>query len=161
MIEQLTEIQNLSGLGEKFERQLAIQKQFAEKMKLIDLLTESEILCNDCGQHGNSYCIEAIADHLIANGVTFAKDTNVLAKNVGKWIPVAEKLPDTIPCGAGTEYSEAVNVLTSGRKVLTAIFDGNDFIADAEFWEAENEEITHWTPVLLPLPESPKGERVQ
>lgn len=78
--------------------------------------------------------------------------------NALKWIPVTEELPKTIPCGAGTEYSEAVNVLTSGRKVLTAIFDGTDFIADAEFWEADGEEITHWTPVLLPLPEPPKGE---
>ena len=76
----------------------------------------------------------------------------------GKWIPVTERLPDTIPCGAGSQYSEAVNVLTSGRKVLTAIWDGTDFIADAEFWEAEGEEITHWTPVPLPLPEPPKGE---
>ena len=70
-----------------------------------------------------------------------------------KWIPVTERLPELIPCDAGTAYSEAVNVLTSGRKVLTAIWDGTDFIADAEFWEAEGEEITHWTPVLLPLPE--------
>ena len=75
-----------------------------------------------------------------------------------KWIPVTERLPDTIPCDAGTAYSEAVNVLTTGRKVLTAIWDGTDFIADAEFWEAEGEEITHWTPVLLPLPEPPKED---
>ena len=73
-----------------------------------------------------------------------------------RWIPVTERLPKLIPCSAGTAYSEAVNVLTTGRKVLTAIYDGNDFIADAEFWDAEGEEITHWTPVLLPLPESPK-----
>ena len=75
-----------------------------------------------------------------------------------RWIPVTERLPKLIPCSAGTAYSEAVNVLTTGRKVLTAIYDGNDFIADAEFWDAEGEEITHWTPVLLPLPESPKEE---
>lgn len=81
------------------------------------------------------------ADHLIANGVT-----------IQRWIPVEEQLPKTIPCDAGTAYSEAVNVLTAGRKVLTAIWDGEDFIADAEFWEAEGETITHWTPVLLPLP---------
>ena len=88
---------------------------------------------------------EAVADYLLDSGVT-----------VQEWISVKDRLPDTIPCDAGTAYSEAVNVLTTGRKVLTAIWDGTDFIADAEFWEAEDEEITHWTPVLLPLP--PKGE---
>jgi hypothetical protein len=87
----------------------------------------------------------ALADHLIANGVT-----------VQQWIPVTERKPDLIPCGAGTAYSEAVNVLTSGRKVLTAIWNGNYWICDAEFWDAEFEEITHWTPVLLPLPQPPK-----
>ena len=51
-----------------------------------------------------------------------------------------------------------MNELTSGRKVLTAIWTGSDFIADAEFWEAEGEIVTHWTPVLLPLPEPRKEE---
>lgn len=67
------------------------------------------------------------------------------------WISVNERLPETIPCIAGTAYSEAVVVLTTGKTVLTAIFDGNEFIADGEFWEANDEEITHWKPVL-PLP---------
>lgn len=74
------------------------------------------------------------------------------------WISVTERLPELIPCGAGTAYSEAVNVLTTGRKVLTAIWDGFDWTCDAEFWDSEDEEITHWTPVLLPLPKPPKGE---
>ena len=102
-----------------------------------------------CGEIDRlDYCaVQRIADHLIANGVT-----------VQRWIPVTERLPDLVPCSAGTAYSEAVNVLTSGRKVLTAIWDGIDFIADAEFWEAEGEEITHWTPVLLPLPQPPKED---
>lgn len=79
------------------------------------------------------------------------------AIEVPRWIPVTERLPDTVKIErTGTEYSEAVNVLTSGRKVITAIFDGTDFIGDAEFWDAEDEEITHWTPVLLPLPDAPK-----
>ena len=74
------------------------------------------------------------------------------------WISVEDGLPETIVCSAGTAYSEAVNVLTSGRKVITALFDGEEFICDAEFWGAENEEVTHWTPVLLPLPKAPKGD---
>ena len=88
--------------------------------------------------------LEKAADEL-ANGVT-----------VQKWTPVTERLPALIPCNAGTAYSEAVNVLTSGRKVFTAIWDGIDFICAARFWEAEGEKITHWTPVLLPLPEPPE-----
>lgn len=89
--------------------------------------------------------VQKAADYLIAHGVT-----------VQKWIPVEEELPETILCTAGTAYSNAVNTLTSGRKVITAIWDGEDFIGDAVFWDAEDEVITHWTPVLLPLPEAPK-----
>ena len=109
-------------------------------------------ICPNCIHHNlciaenNQPCFECNR-FIDANGVT-----------VQEWIPVTERLPKLIPCSAGTAYSEAVNVLTTGRKVLTAIYDGNDFIADAEFWDAEGEEITHWTPVLLPLPESPKEE---
>lgn len=106
--------------------------------------TDEEFLAIDDSIVGE---IPFCADNLIANGVT-----------VQRWIPVSERLPDTIPCGAGTAYSEAVNVLTSGRKVLTAIWNGLHWITDAEFWDAEFEEITHWTPVLLPLPEPPKEE---
>lgn len=73
-----------------------------------------------------------------------------------RWIPVTERLPDLVPCGAGTGYSEAVNVLTDGRKVLTAVWNGSRFLCDADYWEAWGEKITHWTPVLLPLPEPPK-----
>jgi hypothetical protein len=91
--------------------------------------------------------VDVLADYLIAHGVT-----------VQEWIPVKVRLPKLIPCGAGSAYSEAVNVLTSGRKVFTAIWDGTEFITDADFWDAEGEEITHWTPVLLPLPDIPKGE---
>lgn len=75
-----------------------------------------------------------------------------------EWIPVSEGKPKLIPCSAGTAYSNAVNALTSGRKVITAIWDGEDFIGDAAFWDAEDEVITHWTPVLLPLPELPKED---
>lgn len=74
-----------------------------------------------------------------------------------RWIPVTERLPKLIPCRAGTAYSEAVNVLTSDRKVITAIWDGTEWIGPFGFWDAEGEEITHWAPVLLPLPEPPEA----
>ena len=127
--------------------------------KLVELQDESDICpegitsCIGCKYHkeytfGNPCDVRsAIADKMIAHGIT-----------VQEWISVEDRLPDLIPCNAGTAYSEAVNILTTGRKVFTAIFDGDDFIGDAEFWEAEGEEVTHWTPVLLPLPQPPKGE---
>ena len=109
--------------------------------KMVELLTNSPQL--DVLDWTTGW--EEAANYLIAHGVM-----------VQEWISVDDRLPEPIPCDAGTAYSEAVNVLTTGRKVLTAIWDGTDFIADAEFWEAEDEEITHWTPVLLPQP--PKVE---
>ena len=111
--------------------------------KLVELLTEFY----GCDPVYYGVDALAIADHLIANGVT-----------VPEWIPVTERLPKLIPCRAGIGYSEAVNVLTSGRKVITAIWDGTDWIGSFRFWDAEGEEITHWTPVLLPLPEPPKED---
>lgn len=116
--------------------------------KLIELLSENVVdFCHVVMVAGNckisAVTLEAdkFADHLIANGVT-----------VQQWIPVDEAKPKLIPNAAGTAYSDAVNCLTSGRKVITAIWDGTDFVGDAEFWEAEDETITHWCPVLLPLP---------
>ena len=117
----------------------------SDRKKLIEILDRLFIDYGAQAVYFTDQECEDIADCLIANGVT-----------VQKWIPVSERLPDLIPCDAGTAYSEAVNVLTSGRKVLTAIWDGFDWTTDAEFWDAEDEVITHWTPVLLPLPEPPK-----
>lgn len=69
-----------------------------------------------------------------------------------RWIPVTERLPELIPCNAGTAYSEAVIVWTSGRKAMIAVWDGVDFLCPMDYWEAWGEEITHW----MPLPEPPK-----
>ena len=86
---------------------------------------------------------EAVADYLLDSGVT-----------VQEWISVKDRLPDLISCNAGTAYSEAVIAWTSGRKAMIAVWDGIDWIAPFDYWEAWGEEITHW----MPLPEPPKGE---
>lgn len=50
-----------------------------------------------------------------------------------RWIPVTERMPNTIPCNAGTEYSEAVIVWTTGNKAMIAVWDGIDFICPTDF----------------------------
>ena len=124
-----------------------------EAIRILDPVTTGEAISEIeyyGGFSGRTKAAQAVSDACILAVVALREQEEL------RWIPVTERLPKLIPCSAGTAYSEAVNVLTTGRKVLTAIYDGNDFIADAEFWDAEGEEITHWTPVLLPLPESPK-----
>jgi hypothetical protein len=85
--------------------------------------------------------VKAMADHLIAHGVTVA-DINV----GGKWIPVTERLPE------------------SGKCVLVCSKDG--MVAEGSYkayekkwtqfrWNVTDlQNVTHW----MPLPEPPKGE---
>ena len=73
---------------------------------------------------------------------------------MSEWISVKDRLPELIPCNAGTAYSEVVIVWTSGRKAMAAVFSGDSFICAADYWEAWDEEVTHW----MPLPEPPGEE---
>ena len=64
--------------------------------KLFDLMMRDPcpypVHCSaGCDYYKSHHChAERYADHLIANGVTFATDTNA----GGKWIPVTERLPE-------------------------------------------------------------------
>ena len=80
--------------------------------------------------------LEAVADYLLDNGVTFAKDTNVPS-----WIPVTERLP---------EKNTAVIVATDRGDTFQCLYayDGWDL------WEGYIINITHW----MPLPEPPKED---
>ena len=89
---------------------------------------------------------EQFADYLIANGVTFATDTNAGSK----WISVEDRLPE--PC---------VSVLTLRRRLedgacsqrvdsTIPIYDGTfAWFSDTHSWKTK---VTHW----MPLPEPPK-----
>ena len=104
--------------------------------KLITMIQEA---VGGCARHW----AELIADHLIANGVTFVTDNNV----GNKWIPASEppevyrdKYRQLIPflvCTAGQEYP------------FKTFYDGKK-------WGARGQDVsvTHW----MPLPEPPKGE---
>lgn len=76
-----------------------------------------------------------------------------------RWIPVGEKLPELIPCNAvdGHGYSEAVQICTDGKKVLTAVYSDLGWIFDEGFWNAWDETVTHWRPVVGNLPWAGEG----
>lgn len=105
-----------------------------------------------------------------ANGIFFPAESPETLARIGferaadqgpKWIPMEERKPDLIPCNAGTAYSEAVIVCTTGKKIMMAVWDGVDFLCPMDFWEAWGESITHWMPTdwLLPLPEEVNNDQ--
>ena len=124
-----------------------------EAIRILDPVTTGEALEEIeyyNGFTGKTAAVQAVSDACVLAVAALRE------QGERRWIPVTERLPKLIPCRAGTAYSEAVNVLTSGRKVITAIYDGTDWLGPFGFWDAEDEEITHWTPVLLPIQEPPK-----
>jgi hypothetical protein len=108
--------------------------------------------------------VAALADHLIANGVTLAEDNNVPSK----WIPVTERLPE--------EHKSIFAKLHGTKNWMPGMFCtlSNTVLASVEYedgtrsvkathtkdgkWNLQNmhraKEVTHW----MPLPEPPKGE---
>lgn len=125
----------------------------SDREKLFDLMMRdpcpSPALCSvHCKYYKSQHChAERYADHLIANGVTFATDNNV----GGKWIPVTERLPEKM-----------------GKYVCRYVFGENtDYPFEQVLWYYPQLEkphfqhegsmglrVTHW----MPLPEPPKGE---
>lgn len=76
----------------------------------------------------------ALADHILANGVTFAADTN----DGGKWISVEDRLPD--------RNDQIIAFYETMRDTQAAI-------QIHKAW-AMTESCTHW----MPLPEPPKED---
>lgn len=117
-----------------------------DREKLIELIGQVQ---DEGRDYSDVVCVyatsnERLADHLLANGVTFAKDINVPS-----WIPVTERLPDTF----GT-FIVAVRIPTRKRTYS----DSADFDPFTKKWTpslywGEGMNVTHW----MPLPEPPKG----
>ena len=95
-----------------------------------------------------------VADHLIANGVTFAEDNNVPSK----WIPVTERLPEN---DYGKHWKERkyyivrlqgdrIRVARYGYKEYGWWVDSHDCVLSKDHFT----EVTHW----MESPEPPKGE---
>ena len=115
--------------------------------------THIEKGCGLCPQMKYVRCTERLADEAITM-IERLTAKNAALREKQRWIPVTERMPNTIPCNAGTEYSEAVILWTTGNKAMIGVWDGIDFVCPTDFWEAWGEEITHW----MPLPEAPEVE---
>ena len=102
-----------------------------------------------------------IADHLIANGVTFATDNNVGSK----WIPVSERLP-----GIGGEYCSGENpnpvlyMMKSTKTIYAGYYGEGGICRDKYFRQYHNrfegvdaDDVLCWM-WQNDLPEPPKGE---
>lgn len=91
--------------------------------------------------------VESLAEHLIANGVTFA---DVSDNNVGKWIPVSERLPEKsgkyLVCyelwGWGKLFNRWTGLCFFYDEISQFIDDGGPVMG----------RITHW----MPMPAPPK-----
>lgn len=104
--------------------------------KLVELLTEFY----GCDPMYYNVDALAIADHLVANGVT-----------VQEWISVKDRLPEYSNDG----FADAV-LVTDGFVQHMAYFVGGGwrFAESGEIKEPMWYRITHW----MPLPQPPKGE---
>lgn len=119
--------------------------------KLIELIDSNKACdfewdCGECKYYDITPCFgERLADVLIANGVTFA---DVPETNVGKWIPVSERLP---------EKTGSYIVQSETGAVFTNRFYAGEILANGRCgpvkWAAKGKKkITHW----MPLPKSLK-----
>lgn len=122
-------------------------------MRLIDADVLLDYLANkqaDCDSCTDIDCFNCVIEYAIKPAPTInPEDCSP------EWISVDERMPELIPCNAGTAYSEAVIVWTDNRKAMIAVWDGIDFLCAFDYWEAWGEKITHW----MPLPKPPKGEQ--
>ena len=123
----------------------------AEKQKLIELLVDVPVNYELCmrimGQCPTieTPCYECLADYLLANGVTFATDTNV----GGKWKPASEP-PEVWRDKNGTMVNYLIYMPEYG-------VDVGNYVEPAKRWLCVGlpVEVTHW----MPLPEPPKEGR--
>lgn len=72
-----------------------------------------------------------------------------LEAKVPRWIPVEERLPEV---HQNTRKSDAVLVYTRRKLFMVAVWNGIDWLAPMDFWDAWGDEIVYW----MPLPEAPK-----
>ena len=125
------------------DREKLIELMFVGQV-LADAMCDKQEECDKCQYNAPNACrCGFIADHLIANVVTFATDNNVGSK----WIPVTERLPEE-----DGYYLCNVRSFAFCGSFYTAMlkYDKGGFIEGHIY----TDDVTHW----MPLPPAPKGE---
>ena len=110
-----------------------------DRKKLFELLNKAHAEYYTKCDFSKSY-VETLADYLLANGATFATDTN----DGGKWISVEERLPPE-----SQMYIVTANDGHTQRVTFVRWQKRNkmwDLTGARSYWK-----ITHW----MPLPEPP------
>lgn len=74
-----------------------------------------------------------------------------LEAKVPRWIPVEERLPEV---HQNSRKSDAMLVYTRRKLFMVAVWNGIDWLAPMDFWDAWGDEIVCW----MPLPEAPKED---
>lgn len=86
--------------------------------------------------------------YVAVEGDSMTKIAELEAK-VPRWIPVTERLPEV---HQNTRKSDAMLVYTRRKLFMVAVWNGIDWLAPMDFWNAWGDEIVYW----MPLPEAPK-----
>lgn len=115
-----------------------------DREKLVELLKNhpcNSKMCTYCKEMKTCNFYEKSADHLIANGVTFATDKN----DGDKWIPATERMPKPMKFVLCACRANIIEVMRYDTKRAG--------------WDPMSEDrlymkgfVTHW----MPLPEPPK-----
>lgn len=66
------------------------------------------LACLGCGREHNCSTHGCAILRAAADLIERLSAENAALREKQRWIPVTERMPNTIPCNAGTEYSEAV-----------------------------------------------------
>ena len=129
-----------------------------DREKLIELLLEIDSVCDasDCCECCEEGCYTyRAADHLIANGVTFATDTNV----GNKWISVEDEKPKR-----RGEYFVSYVFADCDMRFYGAAFwhddmETNGYVTGPHFSNegVNGMRVTHWMDIPK-LPEPPKED---
>lgn len=109
-------------------------------------------MCDDCAlstiqkEFGAPFCDDRLKSDAADLIEAQAAEIEKLKAQVPRWIPVTERLPEV---HQNTRKSDAMLVYTRRKLFMVAVWNGIDWLAPMDFWNAWGDEIVYW----MPLPE--------